>query len=126
MHFRHVLLYEYKKGNNATCGLKNICSAYGEHSLSERTCRKWFKRFRKANFNLCDESRPGRSSENNEESIQGQLSKNARQSTAELAKALEIPKYLVRCQTSLIFHSFIKFQTLGCDRLVWIAILSCV
>ena len=74
---------------------KNICSAYCEHSLSERTCRKWFKRFREGNFNLCDESRPGRLFDNNEESIQGQLSKNARQSTAELAEALEIPKSTV-------------------------------
>ena len=63
MHFRQVLLYEYKRGNNATCALKNICSGYGKHSLSKRTCRKWFKRFREGNFNLCDESRPGRPSD---------------------------------------------------------------
>ena len=40
MHFRHVLFYEYKKGNNVASTFKNICATYGQGSLSERTCRK--------------------------------------------------------------------------------------
>ena len=57
MHFWHVLFYEYKKGNKAASAFKNISATYGEGSLSEHTCRKWFTRFREENFNLCDESR---------------------------------------------------------------------
>ena len=92
MHFRHVLFYEYKKGSNAASAVKNICATYGEGSLSERTCQKWLTRFREGNFNLSDESRPGRSSDCNEEVIRGHLSKNVRQSTLELAEASGIPK----------------------------------
>ena len=43
------------------------------------------------NFNLSYESRPGRPSDCNGEATRGPLSKNARQSTSELAKTLGIP-----------------------------------
>ena len=78
--------YEYKKGNNAASSLKNICTTYGEDSLSERTYRKWFTRLKEENFNLYDESRPGRPADCNEDTIRGPLSKNARQSTSKLAE----------------------------------------
>ena len=42
VHFRHIFFYEYRKGNNTASAFKNICTTYGEGSLSERTCRKWF------------------------------------------------------------------------------------
>ena len=92
MHFRQVLFYEYKKGNNAASAFKNICASYGEDSLSKRTYLKWFTRFREGNFNLSDESRPGQPSDCNEETIRDPLSKNARQSTSKLEEALGIPK----------------------------------
>ena len=95
MHFRHVLFYEYKKGNNVASAFNNICATNGEGFLSERTCRKWFTRFRERNFNLSDESRPGRPSDCNEEAIWGSLSKNSRQSTSEQAVASEILKSTV-------------------------------
>jgi len=74
---------------------QNICATYEEGFLSECTCRKWFTRFRQGNFNLFDESRPGRPFDCYEEVIQGPLSKNARQSTSELAEASGIPKSMV-------------------------------
>ena len=81
MHFRHVLFYECKRGNNEGLAFKNVCATYGEAFLSGRTCRKWLTRFREVNLNLSDESRPGRPSDCNEQAIRGPLSKNARQST---------------------------------------------
>ena len=32
---------------------------YGDHALAERTCQKWFARFRSGNFDLEDDERPG-------------------------------------------------------------------
>jgi len=69
MHFGHVPFYEHKKGTNAASTFKNICATYGKGSLSECTIWKWFTRFREGNFNLSDESRPGRPSDCNEEAI---------------------------------------------------------
>jgi len=84
-----------KKKIIAASGFKNMCATYGEGSLSERTCRKWFTRFREGNFNLSDERCPGLPPDCNEETIRVPLSKNARQSTSELAEALGIPKSMV-------------------------------
>ena len=32
---------------------------YGEHALAERSCQKWFARFKSGDFGLEDEERPG-------------------------------------------------------------------
>ena len=54
IHFRHLMLYEFRKGSSVAIATKNICAVYGENALSSRTCRKWFQRFRTENFYLED------------------------------------------------------------------------
>ena len=34
-------------------------SVYGDHALSERTCQKWFARFKSGDFDLGDRERAG-------------------------------------------------------------------
>jgi hypothetical protein len=36
-HFRHCLLYEFKRGTNAAQAARNICNVYPEAQLTERT-----------------------------------------------------------------------------------------
>ena len=36
-----------------------LVEVYGEHALAERTCQKWFARFKSGYFGLEDEERPG-------------------------------------------------------------------
>ena len=88
VHFRYILFYECKKGNNVAPAFKNIYAAYGEYSLLGGTCRKWFIRSREGNFNLPDESSQDWSLDCNEEAIRSHLSKNARQNTSELFETL--------------------------------------
>ena len=45
-HFRHILLYYFRKGKNAVQARKKLYDVYGEKSLTERQCRNWFARFR--------------------------------------------------------------------------------
>ena len=35
-----------------------LVEVYGEHALAERTCQKWFARFKSGEFDLEDEERP--------------------------------------------------------------------
>ena len=58
-HLRHVMLYEFKKGNSAAETARNIHSVYGEECVNERTCRRWFAKFRGGDFTLKDEDRIG-------------------------------------------------------------------
>ena len=59
-HFWHIMLYYFKKGKNATETHKKICAVYGEGAVTDRTCQKWFAKFRAGGFSLDDAPRSGR------------------------------------------------------------------
>ena len=40
------MLYYFKKSKNATEMQKKICAVYGEVSMTDGTCQKWFVKFR--------------------------------------------------------------------------------
>ena len=41
-HFRHMLLFYFRKGKNATQAAKMLRNMYGEEAFKDRQCRKWF------------------------------------------------------------------------------------
>jgi len=47
---RHMMLFYYKKGKNATQTCRKICEVYGADAVSERRTQKWFIRFRSGNL----------------------------------------------------------------------------
>ena len=55
-HFRHILLFYFRKGKNAAQAHRTLCGVYGDKCLSERQ----FARFCSGNFDVEDESRSGR------------------------------------------------------------------
>ena len=54
------MLYYFKKGKNATETQKKICAVYGEGAMTDRTCQKWFAKFRAGDFSLDDAPGSGR------------------------------------------------------------------
>ena len=59
-HFRHILLFYFRKGKNAAQAHRKLCGVYGDECLSERQCYSWFAHFRFGNFDVKDEPRPDR------------------------------------------------------------------
>ena len=53
-HFRHILLYNFRKGKNAVQARKKLYDVYSEKSLTERQYQNWFSRFRSGDFDLKD------------------------------------------------------------------------
>ena len=53
-YFRHIMLYYFKKGENATETHKKICVVYGEVAVTDRTCQKWFVKFHAGDLSLDD------------------------------------------------------------------------
>ena len=53
-HFHHILLYYFKKGNDAAEMHKKICAVHGEGAVTERMCQKWFAKFHAGDFLLDD------------------------------------------------------------------------
>jgi len=46
-HLRHILLFEFRKGSNASEATRNITKVYGHECLSESRSQRWFKKIRK-------------------------------------------------------------------------------
>ena len=52
---RACLLYDFKMKKSALESHRNLCEAFGENVLSERSCQEWFRRFRGGDEGLEDE-----------------------------------------------------------------------
>ncbi|XP_026825471.1 histone-lysine N-methyltransferase SETMAR-like [Ooceraea biroi] len=59
---RPILLYECKRGTNASQTHRNLCEVFGQDVITVRSCQFWFEKFRNGDFNLEDEPRSGRPS----------------------------------------------------------------
>ena len=57
------MLYYFKKGKNTTEMQKKICAVYGEGAVTDRTCQKWFLKFRAGDFSLDNAPQSGRTVE---------------------------------------------------------------
>ncbi|VUZ50483.1 unnamed protein product [Hymenolepis diminuta] len=58
-HIRHILLFEFHKGNTASSAAKTPKDTHGNDAVNEKTCRRWFSAgsFKKDDFSLKDERR---------------------------------------------------------------------
>ena len=59
---RSLIFHEFKQGHNATEASRNICETLGSKSVNERTCRRWYAKFRSGATQLSDKKRSGRPS----------------------------------------------------------------
>ena len=55
-HFWHMVCY-VKRGKKCNWNAKKkICAMYGEGAVTDKTCQKWFTKFRARDFSLADAS----------------------------------------------------------------------
>ncbi|EZA52043.1 hypothetical protein X777_09064 [Ooceraea biroi] len=57
VHFRHILLFCFRKGAKATDAQREICGVYGDSAISADTRQRWFARFRSGDVNVSDAAR---------------------------------------------------------------------
>ena len=86
------MLYYFKKGKNTTEMQKTICAVYGEGAVTDRTCQKWFAKFRAGDFSLDNAPRSGRPVEVDSDQIETLIQNNQRYTTQEIADILKISK----------------------------------
>ncbi|KOC61115.1 Histone-lysine N-methyltransferase SETMAR [Habropoda laboriosa] len=90
-HFRHIILFYFKKGKNTSEASKEICEVYRENVIEECVCQKWFARFRSGDFSLHDSPRSGQPQQTDNE----QIKNNRRCTTREVAQELQVSKTTV-------------------------------
>ena len=86
------MLYYFKKSKNATETQKKIGAVYGEGSVTDQICQKWFAKFHAGEFSLDDAPRWGRPVEVDSDQIETLSENNQRYTTREIADILKISK----------------------------------
>lgn len=89
IHLRHCMLFLFKLGKTAAESKKMIDEAYGDGSVGSSTCREWFAKFKKGEFDLDDKPRSGRPQEYGSDGLQTVLDDDPIQSTLNLAEKLD-------------------------------------
>ncbi|EFN84025.1 Histone-lysine N-methyltransferase SETMAR, partial [Harpegnathos saltator] len=88
VHFRHVMLYCFKRGFTASQTLNEMFSVYGDACVTHQTVRKWYRRFEAGDFNMEDQARSGRPQEVDETLLMDLVHENPRVTVRELADTL--------------------------------------
>ncbi|KOX70315.1 Histone-lysine N-methyltransferase SETMAR [Melipona quadrifasciata] len=89
-HFRHILLYYFRKGKNASQAHKKLCAVYGNEALKERQCQNWFAKFRSGDFSLKNAQRSGRPVEVDETHTKAIIDSDRNSTTREIAEKLNV------------------------------------
>jgi [histone H3]-lysine36 N-dimethyltransferase SETMAR len=92
LHFRHVMLYEFRKRITVGAATKNIQKVYLDRAPALRTVKKWFAKFHRGDFNIKDKPRSRRPSDIDDDVLRALIANNARISTEEIAEALNIDR----------------------------------
>ena len=82
---------------------------YGEHALSETTCRGWFRRFKSGDFDLSNKDRGKRPKKFEDAELQALLDEDSIQTLKQLAKALGVDQGTI----SRSLHGIRKIQKEG-------------
>ncbi|GFX95435.1 histone-lysine N-methyltransferase SETMAR [Trichonephila clavipes] len=87
-HFRHILLFYYRKGKNAVQARKKLTDVDGEGVLTVR--QNWFAKFRSGNFDVEDAPRSGRPVEADKDTIKALVDGDRRITTREIGLRLNL------------------------------------
>ncbi|GFV31715.1 histone-lysine N-methyltransferase SETMAR [Trichonephila clavipes] len=87
-HFRHILLFYYRKGENAVQAKKKLTDVYGESVLTVPQCQNWFAKFRSGNFDVEDAPRSERPIEADKDAIKALVDANQRITTRDQIELL--------------------------------------
>lgn len=88
VHFRHIMLHCYRKGQTATQAKDEICAVHGEAAVTKMTCTRWFQRFRNGDFELEDAPRSGRPTVVESDEISAMIAADRHLTTREIAAHL--------------------------------------
>ena len=82
---RIILLHEFKLGRNATEAAQNINQAWGPNTLTDRTARNWFVKFRSGDFSLNDKEGRGHVSTVDNDVLKATVESNPQTTCKELS-----------------------------------------
>lgn len=91
-HFREVLLFYFNWDKSASEAHRILVEVYGESAPSNKTCFRYFQRFKKGDFSVEDKERSGRPKKYEDSELEALLEEDPNQSLRELADELNVTK----------------------------------
>lgn len=85
---RELIFKQFQLGHNATEAARNICAMTGKASTTDRTCQRWFAKFRSGNTHRKDKKRSGRPSTINKRALRRAIEADPSKTTRQLAPEL--------------------------------------
>ena len=101
-HLRHIMLYEFNRGLRAADTAKKIQETYGDDVINERSCRRWFARFKAGVFNLEDGPKSGRPTRLNSSELKNYIEQNPEMSTQELGRIFNVSRTTIHKRLKIL------------------------
>ena len=92
---RGVLLHYFNMKKSAAESHRILVEVYGDHALSERTCQKWFARFKNSDFDLEAQERAGCPKKFEDAELEALIGEDPCQTQEELALSLEVTQQTI-------------------------------
>lgn len=92
---RKLLLHFFNMRETVSYCFASLFNVYGDQVLTEKTCKRWFKRFESGNFDLNDENRSGRGKKFEDAKLEILLNDKRLKSQREIGDYLGVTKQTI-------------------------------
>ena len=125
-HFRHILLYYFRKGKKASQAHKKLYAVYKNEALKERQCQNWFAKFRSGDFSLKNAQRSGRPIEVDETHIKAIIDTDRHSTTLEITEKLNVSHTCIQKNENCLAmsRSSIYGSLISLRKLIWRNVLT--
>jgi [histone H3]-lysine36 N-dimethyltransferase SETMAR len=108
-HIRHLMLYEFRKGNNASVATRNINEVYA-NALKERKCQEWFVKFRSGDTSLANRPRGAPPTKVCNSVLEELVESDPRQTLHDMAAIMECSHEAIRQHLLINLFSFVNYN----------------
>lgn len=109
-HIRNVLLFLFNQNNNASESRRILVETYGDsHVPTQDACVRWFRKFKRGDFDLKDKERPGQPKKFTDAALQALLDEDDTQTQQQMADRLKVGRRTIGDR----LHAMGKVQKAG-------------
>lgn len=94
-HLREVLIFFFHWKKSAAEAHRTLVEVYGDSAPTDKTCRKWFRRFKDGDFSVDDRRRSGQPKKFEDNELEELLNEDPTQTQEELAEQLEVTQQAI-------------------------------
>lgn len=94
-HLREVLLHYFIQKKKGAKAYRILVETYGDHASQETTCKEWYRRFNKGDYDVEDKKRQGAPQKFTDTELESILEVDSTQTLKEIAQHLGVDRSTV-------------------------------